>query len=115
MRFRSLCPAAKCGQDKVGDPDEPLPAERTSFLSIDNSNIVLVTWKLAEDSKGTILRLKETAGNEEDVRIKLAHASLQSAHLCNSVEDDIRNLPVDENGIHLTFHPYQVLTIRLTQ
>jgi alpha-mannosidase len=103
------------GQDKVGNPDEPLPAEGTSFLRIDNSDIVLVTWKLAENGKGTILRLKETAGKQEEVRIKLAHASLQSAHLCNSVEDDIRNLPVDENGIHLTFHPYLVLTIRLTQ
>lgn len=106
---------AVLGQDKVGNPDEPLPAEGASFLTIDNPNIVLVTWKLAEDGKGTILRLKETAGAPESVDIKLSHATLQSARLSNSVEDDLGELPVSENGIHVTFHPNEVVTVRLMQ
>ena len=56
-------------QDKVGDPDEPLPAEGTSFLDINSPNIALVTWKLAEDGKGTILRLQETAGQSTEANL----------------------------------------------
>jgi alpha-mannosidase len=100
-------------QDKVGNPNEPWPPEGTSFLTIDNPNIVLVTWKLAEDGKGTILRMKETAGRQEEAEIRLAHTKVESAMLCNSVEDDLRRLEVRDDGVHVTFRPNGVLTIRL--
>jgi alpha-mannosidase len=101
-------------QDKVGNPDEPLPAEGTSFLEINAPNIALVTWKLAEDSKGTILRLQETAGQVSEVTVQLPHTKIHSANLCNSVEDNLRDLDVAGNLIHLTMQPHEVLTIRLT-
>lgn len=104
---------AVINQDKAGNPDEPLPAEGTSFLEIDAPNVVLVTWKLAEDGKGTILRLVETAGQSTEATIKLPHSKLQSASLCNSVEDRLRDLSVTDNQIHLTFSPHEVLTVRL--
>ena len=100
-------------QDKAGNPDEPLPAEGTSFLEINSPDIVLVTWKLAEDGKGTILRLQETAGRSADVTVSLPHSKVQSAVLCNSVEDHLSDLTVTNNRIHLTFHPNEVLTVRL--
>lgn len=100
-------------QDKVGDPAAPLPPDGMSFLDIDTSNIVLVTWKIAEDGKGTILRLQETAGKETTANIRLPQEATHSAFLCNSVEDKLTALPVSSNHIHLTFHPYEVLTVRL--
>jgi len=101
-------------QDKAGNPDEPLPAEGESFLEIDNPNVVLVTWKLAEDGKGTIVRLKEVAGQQEEVSLRLPHEQIRSANLCNSVEDNLQDLAITGNVLHLTFRPHQVLTIRLT-
>jgi alpha-mannosidase len=101
-------------QDKAGDPDEPLPAEGTSFLEINSPNIVLVTWKLAEDGKGTILRLQETAGQSADVTVTLPYSKIQSAALCNSVEDHLHDLTVTNNQIHLAFRPHEVLTVGLT-
>lgn len=101
-------------QDKAGNPDEPLPAEGESFLEIDNPNVVLVTWKLAEDGKGTIVRLKEIAGQQEEVSLRLPHEQIRSASLCNSVEDDLQDLAMTGNVLHLTVRPHQVLTIRLT-
>lgn len=100
-------------QDKAGNPDEPLPAEGASFLEIDNPNIVLVTWKLAEDGNGTILRLQETAGQAEDVAVKFLQTAVKSASLCNSVEDSVRDLDVRNNEVHLAFRPNEVLTVRL--
>jgi hypothetical protein len=100
-------------QDKVDNTDEPLPVEGTSFLDIDAPNIVLVTWKLAEDGNGTILRLQETAGQSADATLKFPHAKVRSASLCNSVEDHLRELSVTNNQIHLMFRPHEVLTVRL--
>jgi alpha-mannosidase len=101
-------------QDKVGDPDEPLPAEGTSFLEISAPNIALVTWKLAEDGKGTILRLQETAGKSTEASLTFPHFNIGSAMLSNSVEDNLRDLSVTDHQIHLEFRPNEVLTVRLT-
>lgn len=101
-------------QDKVGNPEEPLPAEGTSFLTINAPDIALVTWKLAEDGDGTILRLQETAGQSTEATVTLLHSTVRSARLCNSVEDRLRDLAVTNNQVHLAFHPHQVLTVRLT-
>jgi len=104
---------AVINQDKAGNLNEPLPAEGASFLSIDNPNIVLVTWKLAENGRGTILRLKEIAGEEEQAVVKIPGGEVHSASLCNSMEDDMKELDVAENGVRLSFHPHEVLTVRL--
>lgn len=101
-------------QDKVGNPHEPLPAEGASFLDIDAPNVALVTWKLAQDGKGTILRLQETAGQASEFTVRLPHTNIRSASLCNSVEDNLHELKVAGNLIHLAIHPHEVLTVRLT-
>ena len=100
-------------QDKLGDPGRPLPAEGTSFLEIDAPNIVLVDWKLAEDGKGTILRLEETAGKSTEATIQLPHALIGSAALCSSAEDNLRPLNLTTHGVRLSFSPNEVLTVRL--
>ena len=42
----------------------------------------------------------------------LPYSKFQSAALCNSVEDHLRDLSATNNQIHLTFHPNEVLTVR---
>jgi alpha-mannosidase len=86
-------------QDKVGDPDKPLPPTGASFLDVSSPNVVLVTWKLGEDRKGTILRLAATAGQATDTSISLPLAPLHSANLCNEVEDDLGSLDVSGNRV----------------
>jgi alpha-mannosidase len=100
-------------QDKLGDPERPLPAEGTSFLKIDAPNIVLVDWKLAEDGKGTILRLQEIAGQSTEATVQVPHSLINSASLCNAVEDNLQPFDVTAHGIRLTFSPNEVLTVRV--
>lgn len=100
-------------QDKVGNPDKPLPSEGASFLEISGANIVLVTWKLAEDGNGTILRLQETGGQATETTIALPLTPLRSASLCDGVEDDLRSLDVRGKSIQLKSQPHEVLTVRL--
>lgn len=101
------------GQEKIGNPTAPLPATGASLLDIQNPNIALVTWKLAENGNGTILRLKELAGRSENVTVTSPYATIHSATLCDSVEDDLHSLTFEANQIHLTFKPFEVLTVRL--
>ena len=100
-------------QDKAGNPARPLPPEGTSFLKVDGQDIALVTWKKAQDGKGSIMRLQETAGQHSETSISFPDATLTAAKLCTGVEDDLRTLPVENNALRLSFKPFEVLTVRL--
>lgn len=102
-------------QDKVGDPPRPLPAAGEGFLQTSGQDIALITWKRAENGNGTILRLAETAGNATDTNIEFLHSKIASALLCSGVEDDKASVPVEGNTIHLSFKPFQVLTVRVIE
>jgi hypothetical protein len=101
------------GQDKAGNPPRPLQPEGTSFLTIEGQDVALVTWKKAEDGKGTILRVQETAGEPTDTTITVPHANVASAELCSGVEDNLRSLPVEKNAVRLSFKAFEVLTVRI--
>lgn len=102
-------------QDKTGTSSEPLPAEGASFLHIDNPDVLLTTWKLAENGEGTILRLEEIAGKEEHVALHFSSATVRSARLCDAMEDDLTNLPAKDQSIQITMKSHEVVTIRLVQ
>ena len=100
-------------QDKVGNPARPLPAEGEGFLEMTGKDVALVTWKQAEDGKGSILRLREIAGKAGETIIRFPHSSIASAQLCSGVEDNLRSLPVENNSLRLSFQPFEVITIRI--
>jgi hypothetical protein len=103
------------GQDKVGNPPRPLPATGTSLLDMGgNNDVALITWKEAENGDGTILRLAETAGRASDVTLRFPHSQIASAHLCSGLEENTASLPVDAQSIHISFRPFEVLTVRVS-
>ncbi len=101
------------GQDKVGNPPRPLPAEGASFLQTDQPGIVLIDWKAAEDGRGTILRLQEMAGRDTAASVTIPRVMLKSANLCNAVEDDQQPLTISGYSVGLNFRAHQVLTVRI--
>lgn len=101
-------------QDKVGNPPRPLPAEGDTFLRIEGQDVALLTWKQAEDGNGTILRLLETSGHASETTVRFLHSNIASARLCSGVEEDTGNLPVEDQTVHLSFRPFEVLTVRVS-
>src|SRR6202012_5958953 len=97
------------GQDKAGSASELLPAEGMSFVQIDNPNVMVTTWKLAESGEGTVMRLEEIAGKEERVSLQLASGGLRLARLCNAMEDDLTPLPVENQSVQLALKPHEVV------
>lgn len=102
-------------QDKVGNPDEPLPAEGASFLDVNTPGVMLVTWKGAENGNGAILRLQETTGRATEATVGFPRMAIRSAKLCNAMEDDLRDLATNGKNVKLSFKPYEVLTVRLAR
>ena len=75
--------------DKNGVPSGAWPPDRRSFLSIEPPGLSLVTWKMAEDGVGTVMRTVETAGNGAFPRV---HGPLCGDAIlapCTAVEDPL--------------------------
>jgi len=99
-------------QDKAGNPPRLLLPQGQSFLETEGEDVALVTWKQAEDGKGTIMRLQETAGRPAEAVIRFPHSNVASAELCSGVEDVLGSVPVERDTVRLSFKPFEVLTVR---
>ena len=90
-----------------------LPATQGTILQIDNPNVVLSTWKRAEDGEGTVLRLVEIAGSEQSVRVGSPFLKITEAWDCSALEEKQTSLNVRNASLELKLHPFEIKTIRL--
>ncbi|MFN8008392.1 MAG: polysaccharide lyase family protein [Terriglobia bacterium] len=101
-------------QEKVGNPDRPLPPEGASFLESDAVNVILLTWKVAEDQQGNILRLLETSGKQTTATLRLPRWNLKSAELTDGVEENLNHpLTISHNAFEVTLRPNEIVTVRI--
>ncbi len=99
--------------DKAIFVHRPLAGKQGSFLDIDQPGVTLVTWKRAEDGKGTILRLLETAGRRVTATIHVPVLDINSAWSCNAVEDNQQALHLTAHELQVALGPYEIVTVRL--
>ncbi|MGO8717594.1 MAG: polysaccharide lyase family protein [Acidobacteriaceae bacterium] len=90
-----------------------LSPDHDSFLTIDNPNVVLIVWKLAEDGDGSIVRLEEIAGHTEQIVLRPSYLRIVRVRRCSLLEDCTEEIPVAENALHLKIKPFEILTVRL--
>jgi hypothetical protein len=95
-----------------------LPSDEASLLEVDNRSVGVATWKLAEDGHGSILRLAETSGKPQSVRIRSAYLKMDQVWRCSLLEDDLQQLKVDGNGLEshgfqIEVKPFEIVTLRL--
>ena len=120
---RSFDPAAltRLGLERMTPlEDDALPAGlqpkgKTSagFLTIDNPNVIVSTWKRAEDEDGSILRLVEIAGRGETVNVSTPQFPLAGAQMCSLLEECTQQIPVHDGHLSLTLRPFEILTVKL--
>ncbi|HEY1731868.1 MAG TPA: polysaccharide lyase family protein, partial [Terriglobales bacterium] len=75
-------------QDKALNTPGPLDGEQASFLRANDPNLVLTTWKPAEDGHGTILRFLDLGGPTRTVSVETPLWRLQQAWQTDAVERD---------------------------
>lgn len=100
-------------QDKVGNPERPLRPVPMSFLQVDAPDVVVETWKAAEDGRGTIVRLLETGGRESKARLQFPMLTLQRAWLANAMEEEEREIAVTGSTVEVPLRPLQIVTVRI--
>ncbi len=106
--------------DQVGAGITPgkLPGDQASLLEVNSPSVAVSTWKLAEDGKGSILRLQETAGKSQSVVIRSAYLKMDQVWRCSLLEDDLQELKLDPHGLQnhgfrIEVKPFEIVTLRL--
>jgi len=100
-------------QDKAINSARPLDSAQLSFLQVRQPDVVLETWKMAEDGQGTILRFLEVAGKESAVDVQTPLLEVKSAWMCDALERKQAPLSVSSHGFGFTVKPFQIVTVRL--
>lgn len=102
-------------QDKALDLPRPLDGKASSFLTIDDPNVLLDIWKPAEDGDGTILRLIDLGGAARTVTIKTPLLTIHKAAETDAVERNQKQLPMEgTNSFQVEIHPREIVTVRLS-
>ncbi len=101
-------------QDKALNSPRPLDGEQGSFLTVNDPELLLDTWKPAEDGKGTILRFLDLGGAPRTVTVKAPLLQLDQAMQTDSVERNQRPLSLTgADGFEFIIHPHEIVTVRV--
>lgn len=102
-------------QDKALDLPRPLSGSEGSFLTLDDPELLLGTWKPAEDGQGTILRLIDLGGAPRKVTMTIPLVQIQTVHLTDAVERDAGTIvPSSVHSFSIAVRPHAIITVRVT-
>jgi alpha-mannosidase len=90
-----------------------LPSNQSALLSVDNPDVAVVTWKIAEDGRGTILRLEELAGKAAKAKLTSQYFDVREAWRCSGLENDQTRLASTASGVEIDIKPFEIVTLRL--
>jgi hypothetical protein len=100
------------GQDKATPPQSAGDATG-SFIKVNRPSVLLITWKMAENGRGCILRFLEAAGRAETVTVQIPLLHIESAWICNALEQDRQPLSASEHEVTFSVKPFQIATVRI--
>ncbi len=83
------------------------------IAAADKSNIIIDTIKLCEDDDSIILRLFENKGSATTASISIDPRFTKCA-LTDLLEYEQKQLTIENGSVTLTFHPFEVHTIKLS-
>jgi alpha-mannosidase len=82
-------------------------------MMVQAPNLEFVTFKLAEDGDGYILRLKEVAGRSGETEVSFPLLRIAEAYLCNGVEAVQHKLPATQTSVKVPYNANRYITVRL--
>lgn len=85
-----------------------------SFLGTQADHVMIETVKKAENGQGTIIRMYEYKNRRSEVRIHWQR-SVTKVSECNLMEDDIVDIPCQQQQFSFTIHPYEIKTFRIIE
>lgn len=101
-------------QDKALNSPRPWDGAQGSFLDVRDSNLLVESWKIAEDGNGTILRLLDLGGTNRTASVQSPLLQLTKVEQTDAVERDQHPLPlIDAHGFKVTVRPHEIVTVRM--
>ncbi|GGD81560.1 alpha-mannosidase [Paenibacillus nasutitermitis] len=95
-----------------GPSGQPKLAAGSSLLQVDHPNVMIETVKQAEDGKGIIVRMYETAGTRLKAGLSAGFAFTE-AWSTDLMEEKSEQLQPEDGKLTLSFVPFEIKTIRL--
>lgn len=86
--------------------------ETMSFISVENTNLILSTIKKCEDDDNVIVRCYDIEGVDSDARISLP-ISYRKAEQTNLIEEEGKAIPGNGNNLSLKVGHHSIETIKL--
>lgn len=87
--------------------------KETSFVSVDQSNVIIETVKIAEDGDGVIVRLYESENARTKAKLRFED-NIVSVSGCDCMENIESELEVcGGNGFEFVIRPYEIQTYRI--
>ncbi|HEY3744164.1 MAG TPA: glycoside hydrolase family 38 C-terminal domain-containing protein, partial [Bryobacteraceae bacterium] len=101
-------------QDKALDLPRPLDGKQGSFVTVDDPDLLLDTWKPAEDGNGTIVRMIDLGGVARTVTVTTPLLTLDKVVNTDAVERDGQAI-VAENAhtFRVAIRPHAIVTVRI--
>ncbi|MFG2594892.1 glycoside hydrolase family 38 C-terminal domain-containing protein [Streptomyces sp. NPDC048462] len=94
-------------------PLRAAPAEAAALVTLDSTDVVVESVKLADDRSGdVVVRLYEACGGAVGARLS-AGFPLAGAQDCDLLERPTRELTPDGGSVELRLRPFQIRTVRL--
>ena len=91
-----------------------LDSKLAGFIDADDPDLLLETWKVAEDGNGIILRFLDLGDAERTVKVQVPLVDLKQAIQTDAVERDQTPLQlVGGHGFQFTVSKNQIVTIRI--
>jgi len=109
---RAFCRPPECLSIKGNTPGS-LPLER-SFFEVDSASIFFSAIKRAEKEENAVtVRLYE-AHNTRGTVLLITTLPVKTAWLCDLLENNLVEIPLDNGELLLPFHPFEIITVKYT-
>ncbi|HEY6447856.1 MAG TPA: polysaccharide lyase family protein [Acidobacteriaceae bacterium] len=101
-------------QDKALDLPRPLDGKQGSFVTVDDPDVLLDTWKPAEDGNGTIVRLIDLGGAARTLTVTTPLLGIDKVMSTDAVERDGQAIvPDSAHSFRVAIRPHAIVTVRI--
>ena len=95
---------------------QSLNGKQQAFLDVEDPNVLLETWKPAQDGNGTIMRFLDLGGAERTVTVRMPNRHPDHVSQTDDLERGETPLSlVGTDGFQFTMHPHGIVTIRVVE
>jgi alpha-mannosidase len=98
---------------KHDSPPEPLTQSETGFIAIDGKEVVLSTWKAADDGEGYILRFYNTTDSPTTARVGLPNLQFDRVFRVNGLQVNQEAVVTGGADFTLSFAAHEIVSVKI--